>query len=106
VFTVQPKVQPIAPNKKLYVHTGSLKTHHCEGFIKLHKIDPLCPKGLTSEIGFRVYVFKNPPYSMYIVLAYITKFIFTRKCIWHVNCKVIPFDKYITFDKYSIKIIM
>jgi hypothetical protein len=45
VFTVQPKVQPIAPNKKLYVHTGSLKAHHCEGFIKLHKIDPLCPKG-------------------------------------------------------------
>ncbi len=54
---------------------------------------------LTAQIKFSSY-------SMYIVIAYITKFTFTRKCIWHVNCKVIPFDKYITFDKYSIKIIM
>jgi hypothetical protein len=58
----------------LYVHTGSLKAHHCEGFIKLHKIDPLCPKGLTSEIGFRVYIFKNPPYSMsYLTIIYSRK---------------------------------
>ena len=48
VFTVQPKVQQILKKRKLYVHTGSPKAQHCEGFIKIRKIYPLGYKGLTS----------------------------------------------------------